>query len=100
MAIVKFWVHDLIRLLQSSRMTHPTAKVRVAYTYVQQRFTSWYVLLRLFYDNKDLTSQILMLITFYNLCSQNNVDLSSVLFTLSLSILILNAQCKEGARDG
>ena len=28
-----------------------------------------------------------------------NSDISSAIFTLSLSILILNCQCEEGARD-
>ena len=100
MEIVKFWVHDLIRLLQSSRMTHPTGKScsLPRYTFVQLRFTSWHLLLRLFYDNKDLTSQFMPSIL-YNLCISNIVDNSSALFTLSLSILIMNAQCGEGARD-
>ena len=37
--------------------------------------------------------------TSYNGSQLKNPDISGALFTLSLSILILNSQCVEGARD-
>ena len=34
----------------------------------------------------------------YNILKKNKEDLSSALYTLGLSLLILNTQCYEGAR--
>ena len=36
---------------------------------------------------------------YYNESQLKNPDISGAIFTLSLSILILNSQCVEGARD-
>ena len=51
------------------------------------------------HKNSKMAKRLAYFFIPYNHCDQNIGDISGALFTLSLSILILNSKYEEGARD-